>query len=111
MDAIASSAKTTRNSLPRWAADVHTSSDGLFPPDQVDHRRHAAVRAALAHLDVVLRDLDALEGGELALQQRAGIHVLRRLGAAGAVGDLLRPIALQQQQAAGLQRAAYAGEF
>src|SRR5262245_32694863 len=106
MDATASSAKTTRNSSPRWAADAHTSGDRLFPPDQIDHRRHAAVRAALAHIDVVFRDLDALERGELALQQRAGVHVLGRLGAAGAVGDLLRPVALQQQQAAGLERAA-----
>ncbi len=69
------------------------------------------MRRAFVHLALFFRDLQIAKIAERLLQQRARIEMLELLRPAGAVIQLLGRIALQDEQAAGLERAAHAGPF
>ena len=82
----------------------------LFPPDQIDQRRHADMAAAFLDGAVVLGDFERSEIGERVLQQRAGIKPRRVGRPASFVFELFQAIALHQQKPAGLERRLDAGK-
>src|SRR5215216_1918893 len=77
---------------------------------KIDQGRHPVMSGALADHAVVLADLDDGEVTERLLQDRAGIEVLDLVGSASAVLELLRTIALHQDQPAGFQRLLHPAE-
>src|SRR5215475_10480123 len=82
----------------------------LFAGDEIDKRRHAVVAGAFVDHTVVLGNFQRGEVAERLFQDGAGIEILDLVGPAGAVGQLLRAVALQDQPAARLERLPDAGK-
>src|SRR5205807_4638427 len=72
---------------------------------EADHGGHAAVRKPFVNYALLLHDPHIGETLEGFFEQSAGIQVLDLLRAAGPVVQLLGRIAVNDEQAAGLERA------
>src|SRR5688572_32731930 len=83
------------------------SAEGL-PCDQVDHRRHAAVTGSLVERCLVGLELADLERAERLAQQLLGVELAHLLRPAGAVLELRRRVAFDDDDAVRLQQRARA---
>src|SRR5215467_1301114 len=95
MRAVASAGVIGRSTYRLRASDA-----SLLARRQIDHRRHAAMRGTFVQLQLLFDDRQVVKSAERLLQDGTRIEVLDLLRPAGSVLQLLRRVALDDQEPA-----------